>query len=318
MKRNVLLSHHSNYKIGGPASYFSEPKTVKEVIFALNKWRGISRNLPISKQCVFILGGGTNILFSDHGFSGLVLKLKLGSIKKNDNRIIAGSGITMTELLNFTAKNSLSGLEWAGGLPGTLGGAIRGNAGAFGGEIKDTLLSVKSLKFNGNKLQIVNRSNKQCRFGYRDSVFKYNGEIILEATFALKKGVPKAIKKLIEEKKKYRKERHPLEYPNLGSMFKNVPLKAIMRANRLTEKQARAKFLIKEDPFPVVPTARLISECGLKGHKTGGAMVSHKHANFIVNVGNATSSDVKKVIQKIKKEVFKKFKVKLEEEVLVL
>lgn len=317
-QRNILLKRHSNYKIGGPAAYFAEPKSVEEVIETLLAWRKVSKSFPAPKRQVFILGGGTNILFSDEGFAGLVLKPKLLSIKKNGNCVTAGSGVSMDDLLAFTAKNNLGGLEWAGGLPGTLGGAIRGNAGAFGGEIKDSLLSVKSLDYSGVKPRLKVRRNKECRFGYRDSIFKHNEEIILEASFALKKADSKEIKRIIEEKKNYRKERQPIEYPNVGSIFKNVPLRSIMKANHLTEAKARARFLVKEDPFPVVPTARLISECGLKGMKSGGAMVSEKHANFIVNVSKASSNDVKKLIQKVKKEVYKKFKVKLEEEVLVL
>jgi len=317
-RKNVLLSRHSSYKIGGPAAYFAEPKTAGETIRVLSKWHEISKNFSTERRQIFILGGGTNILFSDDGFPGLILKPNIIHLRKAGNQIVAGASISMARLLAFAIKHRLGSLEWSGGLPGTLGGAIRGNAGCFGVSRNNFRFNVTSLNYEDGKPKIITRNNAQCKFSYRDSIFKYNDEIIFEVTLGLKKGDKKELAKASEEKKTYRKERHPLEYPNIGSIFKNVSLKTIIKAGRMTETEARARFLIKEDPFPVVPTARLISECGLKGTKSGGAMVSEKHANFIVNVSNASSSDVKKLIQKIKNAVYRKFRVKLEEEVLVL
>lgn len=317
-KRNVLLREHSNYKIGGPAAYFAVPGTVGEIMRALDKWRKISKYFPSKKRQIFILGGGTNILFSDVGFAGLILKPNIAHLKKTGNRVIAGAGATMDRLLAFSVKNNLGGLEWSGGLPGTLGGAVRGNAGCFGGEMKDIVLSVTSVDYESGKPKIITRNNADCLFGYRDSIFKHKNEIILEITIGLKRGGKKRLNQISEEKKAYRRERHPLEYPNIGSIFKNVPLKTIMKTMRITEDMARARFLVKDDPFPVVPTARLISMCGLKGRRSGGAMISPKHANFIVNVNNAASRDVKILIALVKKEVYRKFCIELEEEILVL
>lgn len=317
-QKEVYLHRHSNYKIGGPAAYFVEPKTSEETVNAIMEWQGISKNLSKEKRGVFVLGHGTNIVFSDKGFSGLVLKPKMAKLERRGNIVIADAGVAMADLLDFAIRHSLGGLEWAGGLPGTLGGAVRGNAGCFGSEIKETVKKVKSLNVKGKKLKVINRANAQCHFGYRDSIFKHNGEIILEVALKLEKADKNKIRKIANDHRKYRQERHPLEYPNVGSIFKNVPLKELMKANKLTEKEVREQFLVKDDPFPMIPTARLISQCGLKGRQSGGAMISDKHANFIVNVENATARDVKNLIALVKKSVFKKFHVKLEEEVIVL
>jgi UDP-N-acetylmuramate dehydrogenase len=211
--------------------------------------------------------------------------------------------------LGFAAENNLSGLEWAGGLPGTLGGAIRGNAGAFKGEIKDNLLNVKSLRLEDG--EFVERSNAECEFGYRTSVFKKKrGEIIFEATFKMSPGVKEGILSVAKEKIEYRKSKQPLEYPNIGSIFKNIPLEKFK--NGLTEE---LKTHIKNDPVPLIPAAVLISQTGLKGEQIGGAQVSEKHANFIVNAGGAKAVDVKNLIDLVRDKVKQKFGVELETEV---
>lgn len=304
--QNIKLSNYSSYKIGGPARYFFKAKTYGDLDKILSRKDDFSS--------IFILGGGTNILFDDGGFDGLVLMPCLNFIKRNGNEIKAGSGVLVSELLDFATEKGLSGLEWAGGLPGMLGGAIRGNAGAFGGEIKDVVKEVVSLNFE-NKPLVVKRSNAECGFGYRDSVFKKNDkEIIVEATFCLKPGDKTAIRNSIEEKIKYRSERHPMEYPNVGSIFKNVPVASAKQNGGVI----RPDFPIKNDPFPVIPTAYLIAESRLKGVSCGGAMISPKHPNFIVNALNASSADVRTLISLIKEKVFEKFLINLEEEVKIL
>lgn len=306
----VNLTAHSNYKIGGIARYFYIAKNVEGLKKAAERAKKAKLN-------TFILGGGTNLLISDRGFDGLVLKpeIKKLEIEKLGNKEIlvkAGAGVLVSKLLNFSISKSLSGLEWAGGLPGTVGGAIRGNAGAFGGETKDLIAEVVSLDISGKTLKIVRRNNKECRFGYRNSVFKINDgrEIIMETTFVLKKGDKKAIRDAIEEKIRYRQERHPMEYPNIGSIFKNTGAKNVPEKWRNI---FAAK--IKNDPFPVLPTAVLLAEAGLKGVSCGGAMISPKHPNFIVNVGGASAEDVKKLISLAKITIKTKFGVELEEEI---
>lgn len=319
-KEGVALSKFSHYKIGGPASFFFEAKTEKEVVWAIKEAK--ARKLP-----VFVLGGGTNLLIGDEGFAGLVLRVNNAQIIVKKNAVTVGAGALMSDLLGAATKKSLSGLEWAGGLPGTVGGAIRGNAGCFGGEIKDSVVSVRSL--DTKTMKFVLRTGRQCGFAYRHSIFKKkNGsEIILSATFALQKGNKKEIARVIKERIKYRKDHHPLEYPNIGSIFKNVPLGSVHKAGGAKYKKAigdsalafrGAHFSIKTDPFPVIATGKLISESGLRGVSFGGAMISPKHPNFIVNTLAAGSSDVKNLIMLAKAEVHKKFGIHLEEEVQLL
>lgn len=319
-QENIPLAHFSNYKIGGPARYFFAAKNEVEVAWAVKAAR--AKKLPI-----FILGGGTNLLMDDRGFKGLVLKPDIKTLSVRNGTIVAGAGILMAKLLDFSVKHSLSGFEWAGGLPGTLGGAVRGNAGCFGGEIKDAVASVRSFDMKMGK--IVERLVRACAFGYRTSIFKARGgrEIILSAALRVKKGDKKKIAAAIQEKIAYRKKNQPLEYPNVGSIFKNVPLAAIHAEGSAAHKKALREsrlvfrgstFTIKVDPFPVISAAKLISEAGLRGVSCGGAMISSKHPNFIVNALNAGSPDVKNLIRLAKTSVYKKFEIELEEEVQIL
>lgn len=318
-QENILLSKHSNYQIGGGARFFYVAKNADQIKSAVEKAKKDKIN-------TFILGGGTNLLISDEGFDGLVLKPEVMELRSNESyEVMVGAGISVETLLHYSITHSLSGLEWAGGLPGTVGGAIRGNAGAFAGEMKDCIKEVVSLDVSGKQPRIVKRNNVQCKFSYRNSVFKTRdnfgdskywagpAEIILEATLALKKGDKKSIRKAIEEKIKYRQENHPIDHPNIGSIFKNTDLKKFSK-NRHKEFAS----VIKTDPFLVVPTAHLISQAGLKGVSYGGAMISPKHPNFIVNVLNAKATDVKALIRLAKTSVKEKFDVELEEEIIYL
>lgn len=318
-KENINLSGITNYRIGGPATFFFEAKSPKEVLWAVNAAKE-------RKTDFFVLGAGTNILAPDEGFAGLVLRPKIDFIEIDGDFLRAGAGALVSDVLQAAAKAGLSGLEWAGGLPGTFGGAIRGNAGAFKGEIKDVVHDVES--FNTKTFAFITRTNAECAFSYRSSIFKEKGdEIILSARLLLAKGDPKKIAKAIAEKIAYRMNRHPMEYPNVGSIFKNVPLARIYAEGTPNYADAVRNSLlhfrgssvpVKIDPFPVVPTAYLISESGLKGVSFGGAMVSPKHPNFIVNVLDAKASDIKTLISLVKTGVAEKFAVDLEEEVHIL
>lgn len=309
--KNIPLAQFSNFKIGGPAAYFFQAKDSASVIAAVTEARKL--DLPI-----FILGGATNLLISDEGFPGLILQPVLKNIHRDGNNIIVGAGASIKELLDFTISEKLSGLEWAGGLPGSVGGAIFGNAGAFGGEIKDSLVNVTSIDLAADSLQVHVRSNSECEFNYRSSIFKTGrsfgtNEVILEATFALTTGEQKEIERLIEEKREYRKNRQPLEYPNIGSIFKNIPIDKISQ-----EVLEMFKHKIKTDPFPVLPNAVLADAAGLKKRSVGGAQVSEKHPNFIINTGNATARDVRELIQIFRQELKERFGVELEQEVIDL
>ena len=304
-EENVPLSNWSSYRIGGPAKYFIKADSIPDLKHMLGEWDGR----------LFILGGGTNLIFDDTGFDGLVIKPNFRFIEQGSATVKVGAGVPINDLLRFAVERGLSGLEWAGGLPGEVGGAIRGNAGCFGGEIKDIVKTVQS--FDTTTLEPRMRMNTECRFGYRSSIFKELGgrEIIIAATLELKFGDPEQIRQAIQEKIDYRMERHPMEYPNVGSIFKNVPVTQIVADRIRTEEEVKKLFPVKIDPFPVVPTAYLIAEAGLKGVSFGGAMVSPKHPNFIVNACEATASEVKQLAQLVKDEVKNKFGIILEEEV---
>ena len=317
-QENISLARYSHYKIGGPARFFFTAKTEKEVVWAV-------REAKKRKLKIFILSGGTNLLIGDDGFAGLVLRPAITSVKASGTLITAGAGIAMVDLLRFAMRQSYQGLEWAGGLPGTLGGAIRGNAGCFGGETKDVMVSVRS--FDTKTMKIVTRSAKACRFAYRHSIFKKKQEIIIDAVVRLAKGDKKIIAASIRTKVAHRQKNHPLEHPNIGSMFKNVPLERIHAKESRRYREALSattinfhgsQFSIKTDPFPVISAAKLIGETGLRGVSFGGAMISPKHPNFIVNVLGAESRDVKALIELAKAEVWNRFGVQLEEEVQII
>lgn len=304
-QENILLKNHSHYKIGGPARYFFEAKNSNEVIKAVEKAHQL-------KVPIFILGGGSNVLFSDEGFKGLILKPNINFIEKEKKSVKVGTGVSMGELTDFLVAENLSGLEWAAGMPGTIGGAIRGNAGAFGSEMKNVVREVISLGISGSSPKIIKRKKQEADFGYRSSIFKKNKgkEIILEVILDLEEGDRETMASVIGKNVDYREHNQPLEYPSLGSTFKNVDLK------KVPKKQLKNfESVIKCDPFDVVPAACLISEAGLKGISYGGAMISPKHPNFIVNVLDATADDVKELISLAKSEVYKKFNIELEEEI---
>lgn len=306
IRSNVNLKELTNYRIGGPAQYFCEVSGVGEIKEALK----FSRD---NKAPFFILGGGTNLLIKDEGFPGLIIKPVISSVDMLGSVVRAGAGINMGELIDILSDSCLSGLEWAGGLPGTLGGAIRGNAGAFGGEIKDIVSEVVSFDTVSGK--VLTRDNAGCEFSYRNSIFKKLGgrEIIMEAALSLRKGDADRIRSAVEEKINYRKARHPLEYPSAGSVFKNVDTRLVPQ-----EILNRSGLVIKTDPFPIIPAAFLIAESGLKGTSVGGAMISTKHSNFIVNVDQAKAKDVRDLIEIVKKGVRAEFGITLEEEILIL
>lgn len=282
--RDEPMFKHTSFKIGGEADIFITVNYVSDlaaVIKVLNKF-----NVQF-----FIIGNGSNLLVSDKGIRGAVIKLggEFLDIKLiNDNTIECGAGVLISKLCSFACQNSLSGLEFAYGIPGTAGGAVFMNAGAYGGEMKDVMLSAKSLTFSG---EIINRSAEEMELSYRESIYRQVNEIILSAKFELKKGDKLHIKEKMNEFIARRKEKQPLEYPNAGSVFKR----------------------------PVGNFAgTLIQTCGLKGKKIGGAMVSEKHSGFIINTGNATCEDVINLIDHIKATVFEKSNIALECEVEIV
>jgi UDP-N-acetylmuramate dehydrogenase len=244
----------------------------------------------------------------------LVIHNKIEGIEKEGDNLIVGSGTMVSDFLEFCIENSLSGLEWAGGLPGTIGGAARGNAGAFKGEIKDSVVEVRSLDIKN--LEEKRRLNIECDFDYRNSIFKSGagaGEFITHVVLSLEDGDEKEINEKILQKIDYRNNRHPMDYPSIGSTFKNIPLNSLS-----PQLQKEFAFFVKTDPFPVVPTTKLLALALLKGRRVGGAMISDRHPNFIVNVDNATAGDVKALIQIARDAIKAKYNIELEEEIMHL
>jgi len=281
--RNEPLKRHTSFKIGGPADYFCQPKNTEELIEALNFAK--ERKLIIS-----IMGAGTNLLVLDKGFSGLVIKLagSLDTLKFRSRTVTVGAGVLLPHLLKFLTRKGLSGLEFLAGIPGTVGGAAVMNAGAWGKGINDYVQLVKVLDNRGNVQTI--KINK-LRSGYRKTMFQIAKLIIVEIVLKLRKGKTKNIRKKIAELLKRRKMNQPLGIPNAGCIFKNP----------------KGKY-----------AGKLIEEAGCKEMRVGDAQVSVKHANFIVNLGEAKARDVLKLLTRVQRIVKDRFKVWLELEIKIM
>ena len=282
---NEPMSKHTSFKIGGPAECFIKIKTIE-------KLKDILKYAQKGKIPLTIIGNGSNLLVSDDGIKGIVLKIEIEKICQDiKNGIIlltVGSGIKLGALAQKCLKEEVAGFEFASGIPGTIGGAIRMNAGAHGSEMKDIVKTVKYMTRDG---EIHTITNEQAKFEYRKSLFAEKDYIILEAELQLKTGKTEEIKEKMTEYATYRKEKQPIEYPSAGSTFK------------------RQEGVI---------TAKLIDECGLKGFQIGGAKVSEKHAGFVINSDNATAKDVIDLIKYIKEKVNEKYGIKIKEEIRIV
>lgn len=303
LHENVPLAPYTSYKIGGPARYFVVVSSSDELKEAIAE----AERLHIDP---FFLSGGTNLLVPDEGLSRFVIKLEIKGLEFRDQTVYVLGGTSMQELVDASVEKSLGGLEWAGGLPGSVGGAIRGNAGAFGGEMKDVVTSVETIDIDG---ELHTYTNREAHFGYRDSLFKHNGEAVISAILNLQPADQAQLKTLVADHRAYRQRKHPLEHPSAGSVFKNVRLDSLS-----PELQEKWHNKIKTDPFPVIPTAVIVSAAGLSGHTVGGAQVSTKHTNYIVNLGGATANDVRQVIIDVQATVKDKYNIDLEPEILIL
>jgi len=302
VRENVSLAPFTTFKVGGPAEYFFIAKTKEDLIEAVKAAQ--KESLPF-----FVLGGGSNLLVSDEGYKGLVVKLEISDIRCKNNEIYAGAGAELKDVVKCSLDNSLTGLEWASGIPGTVGGAIYGNAGAFGSFIEDVIKNVRAL--DTNELKTRDFPRESCEFSWKGSVFKDKKNlIILAATLILEKGNKKDIEAKIGENINYRKEKHPLDYPSAGCIFKNVKSQ-ISNSELLKEFPEIEEFNKKG----YIPAGFLVEKSGLKSKKIGGAQISEKHANFIINTGDAQAKDIMNLIKLVKHEVKDRFGVGLEEEV---
>ncbi len=284
---NVPMKNYTSFKIGGPAECLIKVQTIEEVQEILQIVH--QNNIPLT-----IIGNGSNILVSDKGIKGIVLKIDIKKLKieeKEENQffITVGSGNKLGEIAPKFLQKEIQGFEFAAGIPGTIGGAIRMNAGAHGSEMKDIVKTISYIDKKDMKLYTI--SNKEANFQYRDSIFSNNQYIIVEATMQLGKGKKEEIQSKMQEYANFRKEKQPIEYPSAGSTFK------------------RGSDFI---------TAKLIDECGLKGYQMGGAQVSEKHAGFIINKGDATAEDVIKLMKYVKEQVYHKFEKKIEAEIEII
>ena len=280
--RDEPMKNHTTFRVGGPARYFVSPKDSRELAAVLDACRR-------DGSPWFILGNGSNLLVSDRGFSGTVVDMGKGftSIRVEGERIFAGAGLLLSQIARKALEAGLSGLEFAAGIPGSLGGAVVMNAGAYGSEMKDVLESVLVLTPEGKEQEI---SAGELELGYRTSAVLKRGYVVLGASFFLKPAPREQIRARMDELAAARREKQPLEYPSAGSTFKRP-----------------------EGYF----AGKLIDDAGLRGFRVGGAQVSEKHAGFIVNTGGATCQDVLGLIEEIQREVFAQKGVRLETEVRV-
>ncbi len=306
IKLNEPMKLHTSFKIGGPADFFITANNIQEIREVVNIAK--ENNLPLK-----VVGNGTNLLVKDNGFRGIILKTNLQEIKitktknkdeintkykinemessincKEEYIVNVQSGMALGKLAQILLKNEIGGFEFASGIPGTIGGAIKMNAGAYGGEFKDI---VQDVTYLNEQNDIVVIQNMQCDFSYRHSLFSNKDYIILGCNLKLYKDTKENIKNKLDENLQSRREKQPIEYPSAGSTFK------------------RGEDFI---------TAKLIDECGLKGYTIGGAQVSEKHAGFIINKNNATAEDVINLIKHVTEIVYEKTgkKINLEIEII--
>lgn len=281
--KNELMSRHTTFRIGGPADLFLLPNTVEEI----KKIREICIQ---EQESYFILGNGSNLLVSDSGFRGVIIQTyrNLAQIQVEEDCIRAQAGALLSGIAQAAKAASLTGFEFAAGIPGTLGGAVVMNAGAYGGEMKDVLKEATVLDSEG---QIRRIPAGKLAMGYRTSVIKEAGYMVLEAVISLKKGDPDQIRETMKDLTQRRISKQPLEYPSAGSTFKRP-----------------------EGYF----AGKLIMDSGLRGYTHGGAQVSEKHCGFVINTGGATARDVCELMEHVQKTVYEKYNVKLEPEVKFL
>lgn len=283
-KENVLvdepMKNHTTFKIGGLCDVFVKPTTIEQL-------REVIKLLKENDINYYIVGNGSNLLVSDDGYRGVIINLfnNFSEITVNDNIITASAGALLGKIGHVALENGLKGFEFATGIPGTLGGAVVMNAGAYGGEMKDVLVSATVLNKDGD---IITLSNEELELGYRSSIIEKNEYIVISAEIRLQKGSKEEIKALIQELAMKRREKQPLEYPSAGSTFKRP-----------------------KDNF----AGKLIMDAGLRGYTVGGAMVSEKHCGFVINKDNATCEDVIKLTEDVKEKVKEQFGIELELEV---
>jgi UDP-N-acetylmuramate dehydrogenase len=315
---NFQLSEVLWYKIGGKARYLLQCSNRDDLVEALDF---IKDKKP---KRIFICGQGTNLVFTDDYFDGAVIQIvsKPGesTLRVQGNQVTAFAGVILGDVIAFALDNQLIGLEWAGGLPGTVGAAVRGNVGAYGGEIKDSLISAEILDYSGEEPELKTLTNADLQFVYRGSLIKTHKKmLVVSATFGLKKSTEEetsAAQLVCEQNKQNRRDKHPLEYPNCGSVFKN--LRRPEEIEKVLSVFPDLRDHVEKKWYGKVAVAPLIEKFGLKGYKVGNAQISEKHALFIINRGGAKAADVKQIIGHVKDTFQKKFGFEPEVEVEIV
>ena len=277
------MASHTTFRVGGPAECFIEIENAEQL-------QKVQRYLYQVEYPFTVVGNGSNLLVSDNGYRGIVLQIgdKMSGISVERNVIVAGAGASMAQVSAAAWKHGLTGLEFASGIPGTVGGGVVMNAGAYGGELAQVVTYVQVLSKDS---EFMTLDNDTMEFGYRKSTIRKQPFIVTEVTFELKPGDPKEIKVKMDELAAKRREKQPLEYPSAGSTFKRP-----------------------EGHF----AGELIMNAGLRGFQLGGARVSDKHCGFVINTGNASAADIMDVIWEVQRRVKDRFEVDLEPEVVFL
>ena len=277
------MSKHTTFRVGGPAACLIALENEEQL-------KKVQRYLHLVEMPFVVLGNGSNVLVSDEGYPGVILQIsdKMNDIRVEGTRIVAQAGALLSQVAKAALEHGLTGLEFASGIPGTVGGGVVMNAGAYGGEMRQVVTKVTVVNMNGEVMEL---DNGTMEFGYRYSIIRNQPFVVTEVTFQLKEGVIEEIKAVMDDLAARRREKQPLEYPSAGSTFKRP-----------------------EGYF----AGELIMNAGLRGFRVGGAQVSEKHCGFVINAGNATASDVMSVIREVQACVKDKFNVDLETEVVFL
>ena len=305
IRENEPLSRHTVFQVGGPARFFVTADSREEFIASLRAAR--HAGLPW-----VILGAGSNVLVSDRGFDGIVIRTTGGTLEVAGSRIRADAGLPMARVAAEALGAGLRGFEWAVGVPGTIGGSVRGNAGCFGGEMADVVRTVTV--FNALTGDTEEWSAEAAEFGYRDSAFKRRPELaVLAATIGLSPGAPLEGQRRIREPPLYRAQTQDIGTQSAGCMFKNVPWgRRGIDAGRLA---GRFPELLPFGVHPAIPAGFLIDQVGLKGRQVGGVRVSGRHANFFLNTGGASAEEVIMLAGLAKEHVHRRYGLLLEEEI---
>jgi UDP-N-acetylmuramate dehydrogenase len=288
VERDVMLASFASFGIGGPAKYFFVAHSPTDLIRAVRASRDFG-------QKFFILGGGSNILFDDMGYNGLIIKDECNRFVRDANGFSAQSGAVVDKMVDSALEAGFQGLEYAAGIRGTIGGAVYGNAGAFGHAINEILTSAV-LYAHDDKVVVVN--NDHFKFAYRKSSLSDSGDVVLSVKLTLKRGDREKLAEIVNERRKFRQERHPVDLGSAGSVFKN--LRSL------------------EDPTNVTPAGKILEEAGVRGMRVGDAAIFDKHCNIVVNMGHATSRDVKTLVAQMEAAARNKLGIDLKREILYI